>query len=59
MSHIRFAKSTRATLWKSSYNFTFKNCEGGCFFDFVRYFIPYFSSNIGNGLNPKIHRMDV
>ena len=41
------------------FNFTFKNCKVACFFDFVRYFILHFSSIIGNGLNPRMCRMDV
>ena len=40
-------------------NFTFKNCKGTCFFHFVRYFIPYFRSNIYNGLDPILRGMDV
>ena len=59
LSHICFAKSARATLWNPFFNFTFKNCKGACFFNFVRYFVSYFSSNIGNGLNPKMRKMDV
>ena len=30
---------------------------GACFFDFARFFIPYFSSNIWNGLGPKMFVM--
>ena len=53
-----FAKSTRATLWNAFFNFTFKNCKSACIFDFISYFVPYFSGNICNGLDPKMHMMD-
>ena len=36
------------------FNFTFKNCKGAGSFDFVRFFIPYFSGNIWSGLDPKM-----
>ena len=48
-----------ATLVNPFFSFTFKNCKGASLFDFVRYFISYFSSNIFNGLNPKMRRIDV
>ena len=46
-------QSQREILWNPFFSFTLKNCKGACFFNFARYFIPYFSGNIFNELDPN------
>ena len=54
-----FCKVYKGNPLEPFFNFPFKNCKGTCFFYFVGYFIPYFSGNVGNELNPKMRRMAV